>query len=312
MQPTIRQLQYLSLLYTHQGFQRAAEAAGVSQPALSAGLAELEKALSVRLIDRTRGRVILTKAGEEALVRARDILARVDALINESKGFTNPLSQRFRLGVIPTIAPFLLPQALRHLKSEFPDLKLFLREDQTAKLLGLLHEGQLDGAIIALPYDTGGLDQARIGMDPLTVAMPITHHFVKREQIHPEDMAGETLILLEDGHCLRDHALSACALTAPLSGHIHFHNELGIGGFAATSLGTLVQMIDLGLGLSILPSMALKSGLLDRLDITTRPLTSNPDHAPAMRDISVVWRAGSAFAHEGRLLARSLGKLQIF
>jgi LysR family hydrogen peroxide-inducible transcriptional activator len=312
MQPTIRQLQYLSLLHTHQGFQRAAEAAGVSQPALSSGLAELEKVLEVRLVDRTRGRVILTKAGEEALVRARDILSRVEALIIECKGFTSPLSQRFRLGVIPTIAPFFLPQALRHLKTEFPELKLFLREDQTSKLLSLLNEGLIDAAIIALPYEIGGLDMAQIAMDALFVAMPDQHPRAHQNQISPQDLSSETLILLEDGHCLREHALSACALSGPSHGHIDFHNDIGLSGFAPTSLGTLVQMIDLGLGISILPEMAIRSGLLDRLSISAKPLVGGKGGGFAMREISVVWRAGSAFAHEGRLLARSLSGIYIF
>jgi LysR family transcriptional regulator, hydrogen peroxide-inducible genes activator len=309
MLPTLRQLQYLKLLAEHKSFMAAAEAAFVSQPALSSGIAELEKILSARLVDRARGQVILTAAGEETLKRAEDILARAEDLVEAARGSNRPLSGRFRLGVIPTVAPFLLPKALVRLRQEFPSLKLFLREDQTARLIAALKSGALDAAVIALPYDLSGLDHAFVCKDEILAATPSNHPLAKQERISPESLASEELILLEDGHCLRDHALAACQWTSAtgtteqLATYAH-HTGGAQGGFAATSLNTLVQMVGSGLGVSLLPAMAVDSGLLHDGDVKVRPLTS--DHA--FRDIVVIWRAGSARAAEARMLAETLKK----
>lgn len=301
MLPTLRQLQYLKLLAEHKSFGGAAEAAFVSQPALSSGIAELEKVLNARLVDRSRGQVILTAVGEETLKRSEDILARAEDLVEAARGANRPLSGRFRLGVIPTVAPFLLPKALLNLRQDFPQLRLFLREDQTARLIASLKSGALDAAVIALPYDLAGLDYAFVAKDEIVAATPSNHPLAREERISPEALKDEELILLEDGHCLRDHALAACTWSSP-TGAAESLATYNSGGFAATSLNTLVQMVGSGLGVSLLPAMAVEAGMIADGAVSVRPLKS--DHA--FRDIVVVWRAGSSRAPEAKLLAEKL------
>lgn len=295
MLPTLRQLQYLKLLSEHGSFSRAAENAHVTQPTLSAGIQELEKILGAPVVDRARSGVILTAAGQEAVRRAEDILARAEDLVQAARGAGQPLSGRFRLGVIPTVAPYLLPRALPVLRDRFPKLKLFLREDLTQRLIGALKAGALDAALIALPYDMSGLDWAHVEDDELLAAAPANHPMAASVRVDPDSLRGDDLILLEDGHCLRDHALAACGLEPPK----------GVGeeeSFAATSLPTLVQMIGSGLGVSFLPAMAVQAGLTDKAAVTVRPLaTEHPS-----REIVVAWRSGSSRSVEGRLLAETL------
>jgi LysR family hydrogen peroxide-inducible transcriptional activator len=294
MLPTLRQLQYLKLLAEHGSFSRAAEAAHVTQPTLSAGVQELEKILGAPVVDRARAGVILTPIGEEAVSRASDILARAEDLVQAAKSAGQPLSGRFRLGVIPTIAPFLLPKALPALRTRFPKLKLFLREDQTLKLIAALKAGALDAALIALPYDTQGLETAVVGEDELMAALPANHALVGPDAIAPERLAEAGLILLEDGHCLREHVLANCGIEPPKP-----NDE---GTFTATSLPTLVQMVGSGLGVSFLPAMAVEAGLAEDAPISIRHVaTAHPS-----RQIVVAWRAGSSRGVEGRLLAETL------
>lgn len=294
MLPTLRQLQYLKLLSDHGSFSRAAEAAHVTQPTLSAGIAELEKILGAPVVDRARSGVILTAAGEEAVRRARAILDQAEDLVQAAQGAGQPLSGRFRLGVIPTVAPFLLPRALPVLRERFPKLRLFLREDLTHRLIASLKAGALDAALIALPYDMTGLAWAHVEDDELLAAVPNGHPILKQAKVNPESLAPSDLILLEDGHCLRDHALAACGLEPPRASDEET--------FAATSLPTLVQMVGSGLGVSFLPAMAVQAGLTDHVSVTTRPLQA--EHPS--REIVVAWRAGSSRADEGRLLAETL------
>ncbi len=292
MLPTLRQLQYLKLLAEHGSFSRAAEAAHVTQPTLSAGIQELEKALGAPVVDRSRSGVILTPVGREAVRGAADILTRAEDLVQAARRAGRPLTGRFRLGVIPTVAPFLLPAALPALRRAFPELKLYLREDLTARLIAALKSGALDAALIALPYDTTGLDHAEVGEDRLLAAAPANHAFAQSEAVDPEELNRPDLILLEDGHCLRDQALGACRLEAPR----------GEDAYAATSLHTLVQMVGSGLGVSLIPQMAVQAGLTDSVPLVLRPIAG----AGARRDIVVAWRAGSSRAAEGRLLAEAL------
>ena len=293
MLPTIRQLQYLKLLAEHRGFGKAAEAAHVTQPTLSAGIQELERTLGAPVVDRARSGVILTPVGEEALRRAVTILNEAEELVEAAKNAGLPLAGRFRLGVIPTIAPFLLPAALPLLRTRFPKLRLFLREDLTQRLIGELKAGRLDAALIALPYDMAGLQWAHVADDELLAALPADHPLARLASTTPEALERENLILLEDGHCLREHALSACRLNPPRS-------STGEEPFAATSLPTLVQMVGSGLGVTLLPRMAV--GLADAARLAVRPIDAqNPS-----REIVVAWRAGSNRAAEGRLLAEVL------
>jgi LysR family hydrogen peroxide-inducible transcriptional activator len=290
--PTLRQLRYLKLLADHGSFSRAAEAAHVTQPTLSAGIQELEKILGPTLVDRNRSGVILTAAGEQVAVRAGSILAQAEDLVREAQGAGEPLGGRFRLGVIPTVAPFLLPTALPTLRRRFPKLRLFLREDLTHRLLTDVRSGALDAALVALPYDTTGLEFTHVDDDELLAALPHGHPLSFTDRIPPQQLQGEEMILLEDGHCLRDHALAACGMTIPR----HGRDE----GFAATSLATLVQMVGSGLGVSFLPAMAVEAGLAGAAQIEVRHLDA--DHPS--REIVIAWRAGSTRATEGRLLAQ--------
>jgi Transcriptional regulator len=295
MLPTIRQLQYLKLLAEHGTFGRAAEAAHVTQPTLSAGIQELERTLGATVVDRARSGVILTPVGEEALRRATVILNEAEELVEAAKNAGQPLTGRFRLGVIPTIAPFLLPRALPLLRERFPKLRLFLREDLTQRLITQLKAGRLDAALIALPFETAGLEWAHVADDELLAAVPADHPLAKGKTASPEALEQENLILLEDGHCLRAHALSACRLNAPRSAG-------GEEPFAATSLPTVMQMVGSGLGVTFIPKMAVTAGLADSAPVAVRPIET--DH-PA-REIVVAWRAGSNRRAEGRLLAEVL------
>ena len=295
MLPTIRQLQYLKLLAEHGAFGKAAEAAHVTQPTLSAGIQELERTLGAPVVDRARSGVILTPVGEEALRRATVILNEAEELVEAAKNAGQPLAGRFRLGVIPTIAPFLLPGALPLLRDRFPRLRLFLREDLTQRLISQLKAGRLDAALIALPYDMSGLEWAPVVEDELLAAVPADHALAGLSSISPDALERENLILLEDGHCLREHALSACRLNPPRMGS-------GEEPFAATSLPTLVQMVASGLGVTFLPGMAVSAGLVSGVNIAIRPIDAeNP-----AREIVVAWRAGSTRRAEGRLLAAVL------
>jgi LysR family transcriptional regulator, hydrogen peroxide-inducible genes activator len=292
MLPTLRQLHYLKLLARHGSFSRAAEAAHVTQPTLSAGVQELEKILGAPMVDRNRSGVILTAAGVEAVERAGAILAQAEDLVQACRGAGQPLEGRLRLGVIPTIAPFLLPAGLPLLRERFPRLRLFLREEITGRLVADLRAGALDVILIARPYDMSGLDWAHVADDELLAAFPANHPLAASQSVPAGWLDGETLILLEDGHCLRDHALSACGPAGP--------RPTGEEGFAATSLPTLVQMVGSGLGVTLLPSMAVEAGLAGTAQVIARPL----EPRQASREIVVAWRAGSTRATEGRLLAR--------
>ena len=266
MLPTLRQLQYLKLLAEHASFSRAAEAAHVSQPALSAGVQELEKILGAPVVERTRGNVQLTAVGAEAVKRAHDVLTRTEDLVEAARNAGKPLSGRFRLGVIPTVAPFLLPTALPNLKARYPALRLFIREDLTPRLIAALKAGQLDAAVIALPYGAAGISHARIGDDAILAAAPA------------------------------DHALAAFDLDPPKGDDV----------FAATSLHTLVQMVGSGLGVSFLPEMAVKAGLADNPSVVIRPIAPLNGAPPPRREIVVAWRTGSSRAAEAKLLAEAM------
>ncbi|MDO9431062.1 MAG: hydrogen peroxide-inducible genes activator [Phenylobacterium sp.] len=293
--PTLRQMQYLKLLAEHGSFGRAADAAHVTQPTLSAGVQELEKILGGPVVDRARSGVILTAIGEVALTRATTILNEAEEMVQSARNAGHPLTGRFRLGVIPTVAPYLLPKALPLLRTRFPKLRLYLREDLTHRLIALLKAGQLDAALIALPYDMAGLAHAHVSDDELLAALPSTHPLAHAREAPTSAMESDDLILLEDGHCLRDHALAACGLRPPKATG---EEE----AFAATSLPTLVQMVGSGLGVTFLPAMAVAAGLADTADISVMPLQA--DHPS--REIVVAWRAGSSRAAEGRLLAETL------
>jgi LysR family hydrogen peroxide-inducible transcriptional activator len=290
--PTFRQLQFLAALASHGSFVRAAEAIGVTQPTLSAGIKELEAALEATLVERGRSGAALTPAGVEAAARARRILSEVEEMARAARGAGAPFSGMFRLGAIPTIAPFLLPKALPVLRRRYPKLQLHLKEDLTARLVDGLRSRALDAAVIALPYAAQGIETETVADDEFLFLGRRGHPLAERNDLSPEDLQSEEVLLLEDGHCLRDHALSVCR-TQP--GRL-------AADVGATSLATLVQMAAGGLGVTLLPRIAAEGGAAAGADVAIRPFRQ-----PVIgRTIGVAWRAGGAREEEARLLAALL------
>jgi LysR family hydrogen peroxide-inducible transcriptional activator len=290
--PTLKQLRHLVALAEHGHFGRAAEASHVTQSTLSASLKELEQVLGAQLVDRTKRRVTVTPLGQSVVAKARKLLQEAEDLVETARANRKPLSGPLQLGVIPTIGPFLLPRALPVLRRRHPGLKLYLTEDLTERLLEQLHGGKLDAALIALPYELPGLEQTVIGADPFTVALPEAHALARREKIDPDRIDEEPLLLLRDGHCLREHALAACRLSG----------RGPTDTFQATSLYTLVQMVENGLGITLLPKIALDAGILKGTHLVTRPIAGRSE----ARDLALVWRRGSARREEFELMATLL------
>ena len=293
-QPTIKQLQYLVALRDHGHFGKAAEACFVTQSTLSAGLRELENLLGVTLVERTRRVVRFTALGEKVADKAVRVLREAEDLTELARAEGQPLHGELRMGVIPTIAPFLLPAMLPKLRSEWPSLKLYLREETSQAACEALHRGQLDCVLLALPYACGEIETATLFDDPLYVAFP------GGEAPHPgpvevEAIDEKRMLLLEDGHCLKDHALSAC-------------NRPDLRAQAAmmgTSLHTLVQMVDNGLGVTFIPAMAVDSGILEGTRVEVRPLRS--EHG--FRRIALIWRRSSPREAEFQMLATTLRRI---
>lgn len=286
--PTLRQLQFLTALADHGSFSRAAEASLVAQPTLSAAIKDIETLLGTQLVEREARGARLTAAGELAVEQARRILADAEELVTRARGAGAPLTGPFRLGAIPTIAPFVLPGALKGLRTAYPDLKLYLREDKTADLLAALRTRTLDAAIIALPWTTPGIETLTLGDDPFLLASPHGHRLIDKPKLGVRDLAGENVLLLEEGHCMRDHALSVCAMPG-----VERQDDL-----AATSLQTMVQMVAGGLGISLIPKIAAEAGLANGIGVDVRAFTET---APT-RQISVAWRMGSSREAEARLI----------
>src|SRR4029079_11140176 len=293
-QPTIKQLQYLVALREHGHFGRAASACYVTQSTLSAGLRELETLLGITLVERTRRVVRFTALGEKIADKAVKVLRESEELAELARAEGRPLHGELRMGVIPTIAPFLLPAMLPRLRREWPSLRLYLREETSQAACEALHRGQLDCVLLALPYACGDVDAAPLFEDPLFVAYPRGEapagSFIDVGAIDESRM-----LLLEDGHCLKDHALSAC-------------NRPDLRAHAAmmgTSLHTLVQMVDNGLGLTFIPAIAIEAGILEGTDVDPKPLRS----AHGSREIALIWRRSSPRESEFQLLAATLRRI---
>ena len=293
--PTLRQLQFLTALADHGSFSRAAEACLVAQPTLSAAIKEIESLVGVALVERAGRTSRLTSAGEIAVERARRILASAEELVINAKEAGAPLTGLFRLGAIPTIAPFILPETLKHLRAEYPALQLYLREDKTAYLLDALRARTLDAAIIALPWQTRGVETLALGEDPFLMACPNGHALANKSELHPQDMTNEDVLLLEEGHCMRGHALSVCALPG-----IERLDDL-----AATSLQTMVQMVSGGMGISLIPNIAVKSGITSGIGVSVVPFS---DEVPS-REIAIAWRSGSSRKSEAHLIGGILQRV---
>ncbi len=290
-QPTLRQLSFLTAIAEHGSFVTAAQHALVTQPSLSAAIKELEAILGERLIERGRGGATLTPAGEIAAARARAILSSVDDLGEAIRGAAEPLTGPFRLGVIPTIAPFLLPKVLPRTKQAYPKLKLYLREDLTSRLIEGLRAHTLDAALIALPYEAPGINTMALFDDEFLFVGPNDHPLSTKAKLSIDDLEGEPVLLLEDGHCLRDHAIGVCGMIRP-----------GQAEVRATSLLTLVQMAAGGLGVSLLPKLAADAGLAGE-GLTVRAF----DPPVIGRQVGLAWRRNSGRLPEIKLLAKILG-----
>jgi LysR family hydrogen peroxide-inducible transcriptional activator len=295
MLPTLKQLRHLVALADNRHFGKAAKACFVTQSTLSASLKELEDVLQAPLVDRTNRRVAFTPLGEATVERARRLLEEAQALVAAAQDERAPLTGTIRLGVIPTIGPFLLPRILPGLRDAWPKLKLYLREDQTDSLLEQLHAGRLDVLALALPYDCGNVETALLFKDRFSLGLRRDHRLATADHVGPAEIESETLLLLQEGHCLRGHALSACRI----GGKAH------ADAFEATSLPTLVQMVDNGLGVTLLPQLALDAGVLKGTKLVARPV--EVDHPE--RDIALIWRKGTARKEEFQLLAREIARL---
>lgn len=291
--PTLKQLQYLVALKDHGHFGKSADACFVTQSTLSAGLRELESLIGITLVERTRRVVRFTPLGDRIAEKARRVLREAEELGDLVKASGQPLSGELRMSVIPTIAPFLLPRILPKLREDYPDLKLFLREEPSAAACESLHTGHVDCVLLALPYACGEVEAASLFDDRLYVAFPGVEPLPPT--VTADAIAPDRLLLLEDGHCLKDHALSAC-------NRPELRAEAMMLG---TSLHTLVQMVDNGLGVTLLPEMAIEAGILQNTRIQARPLSA----AHPSRNIALVWRKASPRTKEFDLLADALRQL---
>lgn len=289
--PSTKQLQYFVALVETGHFGRAAEASFVSQSAFSNAIKELENTLDTQLVDRTNRQVTITSMGQQVATQARLVLRDIDDLVELPTGEKQPLTGELRLGVIPTIAPFMLPRVLPRLRRKYPKLRLLLVEDQTQRIYERLMDGALDVLLLALPWDMRGVEQQNLFQDPFRLACREGTERVDPDNYRFNRLNADSILLLEDGHCLRDHALAACKIK----------NTQKVQRFAATSLLTLVEMVDADLGITFLPDMSRGSSLLKNTRVKLYPLAES-----SYREIGLAWRKGSARVDEFRLFGSFL------
>lgn len=285
--PTIRQLKYFVTLADTAHFGRAAERCFVSQSAFSNAIKELESTLDSQLVDRTNRNVTITATGQQVAVQARLVLRDLDSLVESAQGRKEPLTGELRLGVIPTIAPFMLPGALPKLRRQYPLLRLLLVEDQTQRIYERLMKGELDVLLVALPWEMQGVDELPLFRDDFCLACHEKTQHVDPKNYRFNRLDSDSILLLEDGHCLREHALQACKI----------RNTRKVSRFGASSLLTLIEMVDADLGVTFLPEMAQGSALLGNTRVRLHPLGEQ-----SYRTIGLVWRKGSRRVEEFRLL----------
>ncbi len=290
--PSIRQPDALVAVADHRSFRRAAATLGISQPALSAQVQAAEELLGVQVFERDRRSVLVTPAGEEVVGRARIALETIDAVGDAARRRGEPLVGMLRLGVIPTVAPYWLPALLPHVRAKFSRLELVLREDQTARLLTALDAGQLDVAFLALPVP-GDFTTAPIAREHFLVAAPRGDALLSKSKVGERDLDERTVLLLEDGHCLRDQALAVCERGGAIESM----------EVRATSLPTLVQMVAGGMGITLLPEAAADALIQPRGPVALAQLAKPPG-----RTIGLAWRTSSARLKEFRLLADNMAE----
>ncbi len=289
--PTFKQLRYFLALCEQQHFRQAAEACFVSQSAFSSAIRELETVLSAQLVDRTNRNVTITAKGQDIATQARLVLRDMETLVDMARGNQEPLSGELRLGVIPTIAPFMLPAILPKLRRQYPDLELLLTEDQTQRIYQRLMDGELDALLLALPWEMRGVEHQTLFRDAFCLAYRQGTARVDPKNYRFNRLDADSVLLLEDGHCLRDHALAACKI----------RNTQKVRRFGASSLLTLIEMVDADLGITFLPEMARGSAFLKNTRVRLQALQEN-----SYRTIGLAWRKGSRRVAEFRLLGNYL------
>ncbi len=272
----LKDLRYLVAVADQRHFGRAAAQCFVSQPTLSAQLKKLEESLGVQLIERAPNNVSLTEAGEQIVARARGILEATDEVVTLARSQRDPLAGRLRVAFLPTIGPYLLPHVAPAVRKALPRLELRLYEYQTDPMLEKLHAGELDVGVLALPVELAGLEARELYREPFTVALPERHALAARESVRVADLKGETLLLLEEGHCLRDQALEVCSRAGTRD----------VQDFRATSLETLRQMVATGAGITLLPELAGRGAYRNARGVVLRPFVRP---AP-VRHIGALWR----------------------
>jgi LysR family hydrogen peroxide-inducible transcriptional activator len=287
--PTFKQLRYFIALAEQRHFGRAAAQCFVSQSAFSIAIQELESLLGANLVDRTNRRVTVTAVGKEIAVLAKLCLQDMTALVEAARGESKPLHGTLQLGIIPTIAPFLLPRVLPALRAAFPELKLFLHEDLTEKLHEQLLDGTIDVAVLALPYDLRGVEELPLFEDRFMLAAREGTTLVDPTAYRYNRLNAGSVLLLREGHCMREHAIEACKI----------RDSKKTSRFSASSLLTLIEMVDADLGVTFLPEMAEGSALLQKTQVRTYPIGDK-----SYRTIALIWRRGSARASEFKLLGK--------
>ncbi len=291
----LRALQYLVKLAELRHFSKAADACFVSQPTLSTQIMKLEEELDVQLVERIPRKVQLTPVGEEIVQRAQHVLRDIEQIRLTARRSRNPETGLLRLGLFPTLAPYLLPHIMPLLRARFPELKLQLAEEKTEQLLGQLDSGKLDAALLALPIESDALDIEILFDEPFMLAAPSEHPLAHSQSIRVEELKGQELLLLEDGHCLRAQALEVCAMGGAQE-RVDFH---------ATSMETLRQMVAAGVGMTLMPVLAVKPPMPSTQNLTIRPFTGS---APS-RTIALVWRRSSPLRSLMQALAECIRQL---
>jgi LysR family hydrogen peroxide-inducible transcriptional activator len=291
----LRALQYFVKLADLRHFSKAADACFVSQPTLSTQIKKLEEELGVQLVERAPKMIMLTPVGEEIADRARLVLNDIEQIRAVARRSSNPADGVLRLGLFPTLAPYFLPHVVPSVRERFPKLRLQLAEEKTEEILRMLRQGQLDAGILALPVGGEGLEVEILFEEPFVLALPGSHPLVDRKAVSMSDLAGAELLLLEEGHCLRDHALEVCAL-ADAHERVDFH---------ATSMETLRQMVAADVGITLMPLLAVKPPIAATPNVVVRRFAGK---APT-RTIAMVWRSSSALSGFLREFAQSLKSL---
>ncbi len=298
VQINFRDLRYLVAVADHRHFGRAAAACYVSQPTLSTQIKKLESYLGVQLVERTNKQVMLTASGSMIAERSRHVLNEVADIVDTARAAGDPMAGDLRLGLIPTVGPYLLPHLVPQLRDVYPRLRPLLYEEQTARLLERLRRGELDAAIMAIPVADEGLLHASLFSEPFYLALPSNHRLASREVVEVSDLEAEQILLLEEGHCLRDQALDVCNLVGA-------REDVG---FRATSMETLRQMVASGAGMTLLPALAAAAnGFVPNPE----PIALRPFRAPApQREMALFWRRGSAREPTIRAVAEIIRELQ--